>query len=570
MDRLRSSQQLYIRCIKPNDEDMRTKTNIPSTTLNEGKVYHQIRYLGILENVLISKAGYWHKTPYDQFLARYAMLLPKKEDIGPKKANRELAIEIVEQYRDDHEQQSKAAAFGKTMLFVRDAKLLSALEAGRMRMLESNAIKLQAHIRGHLARHRLGRLRLAIKLFLDFHQYKLHQVLGVVIAQWTDYVHRLKVAVTSTPADQLEYDQLPVFASPIKLVQQSPLALHDRHWISAHLLPVLDYLNRCLLVYTLPYEYWREQGYRSRAAKCFGDGCKQEWGQTRRRWTGNYLVDAGECPYYRQIKTLLRRHPQSFGFEWCRVRFSAFIVTTNRYDCLQIYGLVLIDSGAIFKVKLAPNMSVSAWAHVKDIIDVSVTHGADQLVVLHSIRAGTGDLAIGNDDLVFAFCSLKGDSNNEDLQSWAAHDQGNKVGEFVTLVAEIYSEIYPNTKLPVMIGMPIKFRVQGKVHEIIVVDEEQQLLNTNEVFGGNASTRANNTNINMAQRVKLELREGLRKLNTGTMELLHSLASTKTFYGCYTRIVCGSAEQDKSNVSSLAQLVRIKKHGTTRLVMLYK
>lgn len=575
MDRLRSSQQLYIRCIKPNDEELTINANAQSTTINEKKVYHQIRYLGILENVFINKAGYWYKISYKRFVARYSILLPytKKENIKLKKTNRELTTEIVHQFLESFKQQHQTVAFGKTILFTCDAELLSSLELARMHKLEDIAIQLQAYIRGYIARHRFERLRLATKLLLDFHQYKLNRELDQIIERWKSYTDELKMALINTPSEELEYDQLPLFTCSVELIKHSTLAQNDRNWITDHLLPALDYLNRCLLIYIFPYEYWREQCYRRKAAECFGNGCKREWGQTRRRWMGNYLVDARECPFNLQIKALLHRHPRSFGFEGCRIRFSAFIVKTNRYDCLQVYGLVLVKSGVIYKIKLAPSLSVSAWFHVRNIKEMSVTSGADQIVVIHTIRAETGNLTIDN-DLVFAFCSLKGEKNkirSEDLLTSNQHEQGNKLGEFVTLVAEIYSEIYTNSKLEIVIGQPIVFRIQGQVYHILVIEDEQI------ESGESSNTQSNilntdniNTNTNIAQRVGLELRESLRKLNTSAISLLHILSSSKTFYRCYARLVHGPPEQDKSNIVNLAQTVRVKKHGHTKIVMLYK
>ena len=39
-------------------------------------VLHQIRYLGLLENIRVRRAGYAFRMSYDLFLARFKMLSP--------------------------------------------------------------------------------------------------------------------------------------------------------------------------------------------------------------------------------------------------------------------------------------------------------------------------------------------------------------------------------------------------------------------------------------------------------------------------------------------------------------
>lgn len=53
----------YIRCIKPNEEKS-------STVFDMERVEHQVRYLGLLENVRVRRAGFAHRMPYDRFVNR--------------------------------------------------------------------------------------------------------------------------------------------------------------------------------------------------------------------------------------------------------------------------------------------------------------------------------------------------------------------------------------------------------------------------------------------------------------------------------------------------------------------
>jgi len=51
MDNLLSKDPHYIRCIKPNDSKRKR-------SVDEVRLRHQVRYLGLLENVRVKRAGY--------------------------------------------------------------------------------------------------------------------------------------------------------------------------------------------------------------------------------------------------------------------------------------------------------------------------------------------------------------------------------------------------------------------------------------------------------------------------------------------------------------------------------
>uniref|UniRef100_A0A8C5X8L9 Myosin IB n=1 Tax=Malurus cyaneus samueli TaxID=2593467 RepID=A0A8C5X8L9_9PASS len=67
MKNLQTKNPNYIRCIKPNDKKA-------AQVFNEALVCHQIRYLGLLENVRVRRAGYAFRQPYEPCLERYKML----------------------------------------------------------------------------------------------------------------------------------------------------------------------------------------------------------------------------------------------------------------------------------------------------------------------------------------------------------------------------------------------------------------------------------------------------------------------------------------------------------------
>ena len=67
MDTLLKSQPHYIRCIKPNELKK-------AGVFTDDLCMHQVRYLGLLENVRVRRAGFAFRQTFERFLARYKML----------------------------------------------------------------------------------------------------------------------------------------------------------------------------------------------------------------------------------------------------------------------------------------------------------------------------------------------------------------------------------------------------------------------------------------------------------------------------------------------------------------
>uniref|UniRef100_A0A671V1A6 Unconventional myosin-Ib n=1 Tax=Sparus aurata TaxID=8175 RepID=A0A671V1A6_SPAAU len=67
MRNLQTKNPNYIRCIKPNDKKA-------SHIFTESLVCHQVRYLGLMENVRVRRAGYAFRQAYEPCLERYKML----------------------------------------------------------------------------------------------------------------------------------------------------------------------------------------------------------------------------------------------------------------------------------------------------------------------------------------------------------------------------------------------------------------------------------------------------------------------------------------------------------------
>ncbi|KAM6112389.1 unconventional myosin-Ia [Phoenicopterus ruber ruber] len=156
MKNLYSKNPNYIRCIKPNE----TKTAMLFTP---ELVLAQIRYLGLMENVRVRRAGYAFRQLYDPFLQRYKMLSPRT---WPRWAggDREGAEVLLAELAFPPEE----LAFGHTKIFIRSPRTLFDLERRRQERVAQLATLIQKTFRGWRCRT----------------QYQLMRKSQIIISAW--------------------------------------------------------------------------------------------------------------------------------------------------------------------------------------------------------------------------------------------------------------------------------------------------------------------------------------------------------------------------------------------------
>jgi len=103
----------YIRCIKPNDK------KAANTYVND-RVQHQVKYLGLLENVKVRRAGYAYRQLYDKFFFRYAII--NDATWPPEKFNgrfKEGTMQILQALNLAPDGKKQPYAAGATKIFIR-------------------------------------------------------------------------------------------------------------------------------------------------------------------------------------------------------------------------------------------------------------------------------------------------------------------------------------------------------------------------------------------------------------------------------------------------------------------
>lgn len=132
MKNLSSKNPNYIRCIKPNDLKQPKR-------LDREIVKHQVRYLGLMENVRVRRAGYAFRQAYPQFLFRYKMLASETWPhwTGDPKDGVQKILAAQNISKDEF-------TFGKTKIFVRNPRLLFDMEELRREKMHYLATKIRA------------------------------------------------------------------------------------------------------------------------------------------------------------------------------------------------------------------------------------------------------------------------------------------------------------------------------------------------------------------------------------------------------------------------------------------
>jgi myosin I len=130
----------YVRCLKPNEKKA-------ARTWDDKLCNHQVRYLGLLENVKVRRAGYAFRGSYQRFFYRYRVCSPQTWPnwSGDERAGSEL---ILKELVTD----SSEYAYGTTKVFIRKPETVFALEESRERKTFEYALRIQSFFKQHIGR----------------------------------------------------------------------------------------------------------------------------------------------------------------------------------------------------------------------------------------------------------------------------------------------------------------------------------------------------------------------------------------------------------------------------------
>ncbi|KAF0030264.1 hypothetical protein F2P81_016995 [Scophthalmus maximus] len=149
MEILMSKEPSYVRCIKPNDSKQAAR-------FDEVLVRHQVKYLGLMENLRVRRAGFAYRRRYEVFLQRYKSLCP---DTWPNWQGK-LAdgVATLVKHLGYKPEEYK---LGRSKIFIRFPKTLFSTEDALETRKHGLATKLQAGWRGYSQNSKYLKLRTA-------------------------------------------------------------------------------------------------------------------------------------------------------------------------------------------------------------------------------------------------------------------------------------------------------------------------------------------------------------------------------------------------------------------------
>ncbi|GAO52587.1 hypothetical protein G7K_6660-t1 [Saitoella complicata NRRL Y-17804] len=132
----------YIRTIKPNE-------NKSPTEYNEKNVVHQIKYLGLQENVRIRRAGFAYRQTFEKFVERFYLLSPRCSYAGDYTWTGDMKSGTLQILKDTGIP-AEEYQMGTTKAFIKTPETLFALEHMRDRYWHNMATRIQRAWRNFL------------------------------------------------------------------------------------------------------------------------------------------------------------------------------------------------------------------------------------------------------------------------------------------------------------------------------------------------------------------------------------------------------------------------------------
>lgn len=144
VETLSKAQPSYIRTIKPN------QTKSPND-YDDQQVLHQVKYLGLQENVRIRRAGFAYRQVFDKFVERFYLLSPRCSYAGDYTWQGD-TLEAVKLILVDASIPEKEYQLGVTSVFIKTPETLFALEHMRDKYWYNMAARIQRAWRRFLQR----------------------------------------------------------------------------------------------------------------------------------------------------------------------------------------------------------------------------------------------------------------------------------------------------------------------------------------------------------------------------------------------------------------------------------
>jgi len=335
---LKSKEPYYVRCIKPNNEKV-------ASTFDDKLVEHQVRYLGLMENLRVRRAGYCNRQVYNIFVQRYKMLSPETWPVyrGDQKEGTRIIIDALGLRSD--------VAFGKTKLFIKEPSTLYFMEEKREEAIPLLVAKIQAYYRGMKARRYVKRLRATLRILRFWRAHKSRAYFSKVMATFGGV------------ADLPDYGKALAWPTPCPAGAFEILGrrLHQRWWTSKVLKKFTEEKKAEIQKKMPAYELLR--------------GRRAHWG-VGLPWVGNYLAKGEDREKFGPgVTALFEKYGDS------KVVFSSRILLLNLKAKQEERAIVVSDKHIhILDVKKFKSVNKQPTP-ISAVTGLALSTGEDQLVV---------------------------------------------------------------------------------------------------------------------------------------------------------------------------------------------
>eukprot|EP01101_Sappina_pedata_P000405 TRINITY_DN1044_c0_g1_i1.p1 TRINITY_DN1044_c0_g1~~TRINITY_DN1044_c0_g1_i1.p1 ORF type:complete len:1010 (-),score=418.88 TRINITY_DN1044_c0_g1_i1:23-2779(-) len=333
----------YIRCIKSNSSKR-------AIVIEEELVRHQIRYLGLVENLRVRRAGFAYRQTYDRFYRRYKMICKKTWPTwrsDQKSATKEILASI------GIEEGSGEVAFGKTKVFIKNPTTLFVLEERRAAELPRIVIIVQKLWRGYRARNNWLKRKAATTIQLAYRRHKSEKYMASVIDTFKN--------VRSDP----KFGKGIAWPPAPPVIKEGAKNLHNvwRNWRANKLIKGLgndaEHRRQKVVAYNI-------------------FNTKKPW-QLDRKFDADYLElesNPLRAKYIEKTKYLFQTYGDS------EILFADYVKKVNRYGKAQKFCIVVTDRN-IYKQNPKNYNIVKFGTPIANLSSISVSPYADATVVLH-------------------------------------------------------------------------------------------------------------------------------------------------------------------------------------------
>ncbi|KAG8269686.1 Myosin-IA, partial [Homalodisca vitripennis] len=133
----------------------------------------QVRYLGLLENVRVRRAGFAYRQRYDRFLKRYKMISEFTWPNFKSGSDRDGTAVLIQEKGF-----SGDVKYGHTKIFIRSPTTLFKLEKMRDDIIPNIVVLLQKQWRGALCRRRYRKLKAGLTILKYYRKYKMRSYIS--------------------------------------------------------------------------------------------------------------------------------------------------------------------------------------------------------------------------------------------------------------------------------------------------------------------------------------------------------------------------------------------------------